>query len=136
MKSSSIVSFPDPISHTRNGSADIGAGSWFYKFSNRATICIDFCRIDHMIIVCTHHQQITPGRDWTRIVQMGLLVFTNSHRFSVKWYILRTVCNQMTPATPLNPCVLISLPGVKNLQTFVSQTPPLSDTQKSSLQFS
>ena len=30
----SIVSFPDPTTHARKGSGDIGTDSWFYKFSN------------------------------------------------------------------------------------------------------
>ena len=30
-----LVSFPDPTTHVRKGSGDIGADSWFCKLSNR-----------------------------------------------------------------------------------------------------
>ena len=36
-----LVLFPDPITHARKGSGDIGADSWFCKLSNRVIICID-----------------------------------------------------------------------------------------------
>ena len=35
-----VVSFPDPTTHARNGSGDIGADSWFCKLSNHVIICI------------------------------------------------------------------------------------------------
>ena len=41
-----------------------------------------------------------------------LLVLANTRQFSVKRYVLGAVCNRLTPATPLNPCDFISLPGV------------------------
>ena len=37
-----LVSFPDPTTHARKGSGDIGADSWFCKLSNHVIICIGF----------------------------------------------------------------------------------------------
>ena len=36
-----VVSFPDPTTHARKGSGDIGADSWFCKLSNHVIICTD-----------------------------------------------------------------------------------------------
>ena len=45
-----LVSFPDPTTHTRKGSGDIGADSWFCKLSNHVIICMYLYRI----ILCSH----------------------------------------------------------------------------------
>ena len=39
--SRTLVSFPDPTTHARKESGDIGADSWFCKLSNHVIICID-----------------------------------------------------------------------------------------------
>jgi hypothetical protein len=35
-----LVSFPDPTTHTRKGSEDIGADSWFCKLTESAITCM------------------------------------------------------------------------------------------------
>ena len=48
-----LVLFPDPITHARKGSGDIGADSWFCKLSNRVIICIDvYWRMCSHVMVC------------------------------------------------------------------------------------
>ena len=36
-----VVSFPDPTTHAREGSGDIGADSWFCKLSSHVIVCTD-----------------------------------------------------------------------------------------------
>ena len=50
-----LVSFLDPTTHTRKGSGDIGADSWFCKLSNHVIICIYLYRItcSHMMVCKT-----------------------------------------------------------------------------------
>ena len=51
----SVILFPDPTTHARKASGDIGSDSWFCKLSNHVIICC----IGAHVIVCktkkTHH---------------------------------------------------------------------------------